>query len=63
MAKFCEICGKGKTYGNKVTFSNKKNNRSWSPNVRRVKAVIDGSPKRIYVCTSCLRSGKVTRAL
>ena len=33
------------------------------PNVKRVKAIVDGSPKYIYACTRCLRSGKVTRAV
>ncbi len=63
MAKVCSVCGKGKVFGNKVTFSNKKNSRSWSPNLRNVKAVVNGSPKRIKVCTRCLRSGYVERAL
>ena len=52
MAK-CACCGKGVAFGN----------RTWSPNVKRVKAVVDGSPKYIYACTRCLRSGKVTRAV
>lgn len=63
MAKGCEVCGKGKMYGNKVTFSNRKIPRSWSPNLRRVRAIVDGSVKRIHVCTRCLRSGYVERAL
>lgn len=63
MAKGCAVCGKGKVYGNKVTFSNRKISRSWSPNLRRVKAVVDGTVKRIHVCTRCLRSGYVERAL
>lgn len=63
MAKVCEVCGKGKVFGNRVSFSNKKNSRSWSPNLRRVKAVVKGSTKRIDVCTRCLRSGYVERAL
>lgn len=63
MARVCEICGKGKVFGNKVTFSNKKNSRSWSPNIRRVRAVVKGEAKRINVCTRCLRSGYVERAL
>lgn len=63
MSKKCDICGKGKVFGNNVTFSNKKNSRSWSPNVRKVKAIVNGAPKRINVCTRCLRSGKVERAL
>ena len=60
MAK-CEYCGKGVVFGCKVSHSNRHTNRPWNPNVRRVKAVVDGSVKHVYVCTSCLRSGKVTR--
>lgn len=63
MAKLCEVCGKGKLSGNIVTFSDRKIKRKWNPNIRRVRAIVDGTKKRIYVCTRCLRSGKVTRAL
>ncbi len=63
MAKICEVCGKSKVFGNKVTFSNKKSSRTWSPNIRKVRAVVNGSVKRINVCTRCLRSGYVTRAV
>ena len=61
MAKACEICGKSKKSGNSITFSNRNIKRTWSPNLRRVRALVDGSPKRINVCTRCLRSGKVER--
>ena len=40
----------------------KRSTRTWKPNLRKVKAIIDGEPKRINVCTKCLRSGKVERA-
>ncbi len=63
MAKICEVCGKKKVFGNRVTFSNKKNPRSFSPNIRKVRAVVNGSVKRVNVCTRCLRSGYVERAL
>ena len=62
MAK-CDICGKGVTFGIKVSHSHRRSNRTWKPNVRRVKAIVDGSPRHIYACTRCLRSGKVQRAL
>ena len=62
MAK-CDICGKGVTFGIKVSHSHRRSNRTWKPNVKRVKAIVDGTPKHIYVCTRCLRSGKVTRAV
>ncbi|NBI06876.1 50S ribosomal protein L28 [Senegalia massiliensis] len=63
MAKYCEVCGKGKVSGNNVTFSKHHTKRTWSPNIRKVKAIVDGTPKRINVCTRCLRSDKVQRAL
>ena len=62
MAK-CEFCGKGVTFGIKVSQSHRRSNRAWKPNVQRVKAIVDGQPKRVYACTRCLRSGKVTRAV
>ncbi len=62
MAK-CAICGKGVTFGIKVSHSHRRSNRSWKPNIRSVKAVVDGTPKSIKVCSRCLRSGKVTRAM
>ncbi len=62
MAK-CEFCGKGVTFGIQVSHSHRRTNRPWKPNVKRVKAIVDGTPKHVYVCTRCLRSGKVTRAV
>ena len=62
MSKVCSVCGKGKVSGNRVSHSNKHNKRTWSANIKNVKAVVDGSPKRVSVCTRCLRSGKVERA-
>ena len=61
MAK-CEFCDKGVTFGIKVSHSHRRSNRPWKPNVKRVKAMINGTPRHVYVCTRCLRSGKVTRA-
>lgn len=63
MAKKCDICGKSKSFGSKLTFSHRKINRSWAPNIRRVKAIVNGSTKRINICTRCLRSKKVERAI
>ena len=61
MAAVCEICGKKPWFGKAVTFSHKRNNRRWNPNVQRVRALVDGSPRRIYACTSCIKAGKVVR--
>ena len=62
MAK-CDFCGKGVTFGIKVSQSHRRSNKAWKPNVKRVKAIVDGTPRHVYVCTRCLRSGKVTRAV
>ena len=61
MAK-CEDCGNEMSFGIKVSHSHRRSNRTWKPNIKRVKAIVNGSPKRVYVCTRCLRSGKVERA-
>jgi large subunit ribosomal protein L28 len=61
MANSCEICSKGRLVGNKVSHSNIKTKRVQRPNLQRVKALVDGAPRRIRVCTRCLRSGFVTK--
>ncbi len=61
MAKRCEICGKGSMTGNLVSHSNIKTKTVSKPNIQRVKAIVDGTPKRVRVCTRCLRSGKVEK--
>ncbi len=61
MAK-CEMCGKDIAFGIQVSHSHRRSNRAWKPNVKRVKAVVNGTPKHINVCTRCLRSGKIERA-
>ena len=63
MGKFCEVCAKGTMSGHNVSHSNRKTNRIWAPNVQRVRVVVNGTAKRMNVCTRCLRSGNVQRAL
>ncbi len=62
MAARCEICGKGSMVGNHVSHANNKVKRRFNPNLRRVRAVVDGSPKRIKVCTTCIKLGLVVKA-
>ena len=62
MAK-CEICSKEVAFGIKVSHSHRRTNRVWKPNFKRVKAIVNGTPRHINVCTRCLRSGKVERAI
>ncbi|WP_123054109.1 50S ribosomal protein L28 [Clostridium sp. JN-1] len=63
MSKKCEVCGKGVVFGVQYSHSHHQSKRSWAPNVKKIKAVVDGTPKTIHVCTRCLRSGKVQRAI
>ena len=51
MAK-CEFCDKGVAFGIKVSHSHRRSNRAWKPNVKRVKAIVDGSPKHVYALHS-----------
>ena len=63
MAKICEICGKKPITGNNVSHSHHKTRRRWLPNLQKVKAQVNGVAKRIKVCTNCLKSGKVIKAI
>ena len=63
MARRCIACDKGTTTGNKVSHSNRKSRRRWSANLQRVKLNLDGVVTSRYVCTRCLKGGKVKRAL
>jgi len=62
MAKMCEVCGKTPVFGNKVSHAHNVSPRRWMPNLQRVRAVVEGTVKRINVCTRCIRSGKVQKA-
>ncbi len=63
MARTCAVCGKGVERGMLVSHSHIRTKRSWSPNLQRVRVILNGSPARIRVCSRCLRSGKVQRAI
>ena len=63
MASVCEVCGKGMMSGNNVSHSHVKTKRKWKPNIQRVRALVEGEVKHVNVCTRCLRSGSVERAV
>lgn len=63
MSYKCEICGKAPVSGNRVSHSNKKAKRSFRPNLHTMRVVIDGKPVRAKVCSRCLRSQKVQKAV
>lgn len=61
MARFCEFCNKGPVSGNLISHSNIKTRTRWLPNLKNMKAVINGTTRSVKVCTRCIRSGVVTR--
>ncbi|MHB1502821.1 MAG: 50S ribosomal protein L28 [Acidimicrobiales bacterium] len=61
MAAVCEICGKHPSFGMSLSHSHRRTKRKWNPNIQRVRAMVDGAPRRIDACTSCIRAGKVTK--
>jgi large subunit ribosomal protein L28 len=61
MARRCFITGKQGHTGNNVSHSHRKSRKKWGANVQKVRILVDGKPKRVYVSTKALKSGKVTR--
>jgi large subunit ribosomal protein L28 len=62
MAQVCELCGKGPQFGNNISHAHNVTRRRWNPNLQTVKAKAAGVSKRVRVCTSCIKSGKVVKA-
>ncbi len=63
MAKVCVVCSKSKATGHKVSHSNVKTKRKWRPNIQRIKIMLNGSPRRVNVCSRCIKAGKIKRAI
>ena len=61
MARSCDICGKRPVSGNRISHAHNVTKRRWKPNLRSVKAIVNGTPKTLLACTSCIRSGKIVK--
>jgi large subunit ribosomal protein L28 len=61
VASVCDVCGKRPGFGNNVSHSHRRTRRRWNPNIQTVRAIVSGTPKRLNVCTSCIKAGKVSR--
>ena len=61
MASVCDICGKGPGFGHRVSHSHRRTPRRFNPNIQVVHAKVDGTSRRMRVCTSCIKAGKITR--
>jgi large subunit ribosomal protein L28 len=62
MASVCEVCGKHPSFGMSISHSHVRTKRRWNPNIQRIRAIVNGSPRRIDVCTGCIKAGKVVKA-
>jgi len=62
MAKVCDICGKHAHVGNQISHAHNTTLRKWLPNLRQVRALVDGHVKRMKVCAKCLKAGKILKA-
>lgn len=63
MAKRCDICGKGPQVGNNVSHAHNLNKKRWMPNLKKMRIQQDSGTRHAYVCTKCLKSGRVVKAL
>ena len=63
MAKVCSVCNKAPKFGNNRSHSMRATPRRFNVNVQKVRIVKDGAPVRAYVCTRCLKAGKVVKAI
>jgi len=62
MARVCEVCDKRPQVGNNVSHAHNKTKRRFLPNLQTVRAMIEGSVRRMRVCTRCIRSGRIEKA-
>ena len=63
MSKTCHVCAKGPAFGNNRSHSMVATRRRFEPNLQKIRIVLDGAPTRAYVCTRCLKSDKVVKAI
>lgn len=61
MATTCQVCGKGVDFGHHVTFAGNRNKRKRRPNLQRVRVLYEGRRARLWVCTRCIKAGKVQK--
>lgn len=59
MAAICEVCGKGPGFGMRVSHSHRRSRRQFRANIQKRRVVVEGTPKRMRVCTRCLKAGKI----
>jgi len=59
----CAVCGKQRVVGNNVSHANNRTKKLTMPNLQKMRVIMNKSVKKRYVCTRCLRSGVVKKAV
>lgn len=62
MSQICDVCGKSPKFGRSISHSHRVTSRRFLPNIQTVRTVVGGTRKRMRVCTSCIKAGKIQRA-
>jgi large subunit ribosomal protein L28 len=62
MAKVCFSCSRGPAFGNSRSHSMVATRRRFNPNLQKIRINDAGTLRREYVCTRCIKAGKVTKA-
>jgi len=62
MSYKCVVCGKKSRSGNSVSHSNRKTKRKFKANLQKINILLDGYKQKEYVCTSCIKGEKITKA-
>lgn len=63
MARVCNLCGKGPVTGNNVSHANNRKKRRWYPNLQTARLLVNGAHRRVQVCTRCIKSNRVVKAV
>ena len=63
MGKVCSVCGKGRQVGYKISHAHNKSKKVWKPNIQKVRTIQNGTIRKVYVCTRCIRSGNIVKPL
>jgi large subunit ribosomal protein L28 len=62
MAQVCDVCGRGPQFGSRISHAHNVTKRRWNINLQSVRVLVNGAAKKMRVCVSCIRSGKIQKA-
>jgi len=63
MSRICDVCGKGPRFGHNISHAHNLTQKIWYPNLQRIRVRVAGGTRRLRLCTRCLRSNRVQKAI